>query len=141
VNSPSGRKQQWKADVSTAAAAVLAATVPPWTWPPGPLYAGDVVAKVWYFPPTAQYIDVDNGLKYTIDGLCPPLWDDKTVMRVIAERVVAPVANAALLAPIGLAATLLNAMQAAVGGPGVAGVHATAVKVEAHVPAPVGLLW
>jgi hypothetical protein len=89
------------------------------------------------------YVDVDNGLKHTIDGFNPPLLkNDKTVMRVIAERFLPPKAGASLIVPVGIVPVLLNAMQVASGAlaPGIRADHVTAVKVEAHAP-NAGGLW
>lgn len=146
VNAPT-KRDAWKTRVRTAAKLALGA----WT---GPAHPVKVTVKVFYFPASGQYIDIDNGLKYTIDALCPPaagsrwvpvgpalLQNDRTVTRVITERF--PTASAtSLVAPAGLAATLLQAWliaRPAVPG-GTPPEHATAVKVEGYTP-PAGGFW
>ena len=146
VNGPK-KRDAWKTRVSAAAKLALGG----WT---GPMHSVEVTVKVFYFPVSGQYIDIDNGLKYTIDALCPPaavskwlpagpalLHNDRAVTRVITERF--PTASAtSLVAPAGLAATLLKAwLIARPAGPGgAAPEHATAVKVKGYTP-PAGGFW
>ena len=47
----------------------------------------DATVKIFFFPATRKYADVDNAIKPTIDGLKKALLnDDRQVQRVIAER-------------------------------------------------------
>ncbi|VVP13900.1 hypothetical protein PS850_03511 [Pseudomonas fluorescens] len=71
-------------------------------------YEGAVTVKVFYFPISKQYIDVDNGLKHTIDGFAPHIRkNDKTLARIITERF-APIPSASLVVPIGLASEIAS---------------------------------
>ena len=103
VNGPK-KRDAWKTRVSAAAKLALGG----WT---GPMHSVEVTVKVFYFPVSGQYIDIDNGLKYTIDALCPPaavskwgpagpalLHNDRAVTRVITERF--PTASATSLARV-----------------------------------------
>ncbi|MGN3966812.1 hypothetical protein ACS0ZG_31925 [Burkholderia gladioli] len=137
VNSTSVKKHAWKAKVTAAANAQLAAN-----FGGGPIpaaHAGDVTVKVFFFPHTQQYLDVDNGLKHTIDAFSPPvIANDKTVTRLVAERF-APIPGASLTVPVGIAATLVTALMTASGQASVAAGGAfnpefsTAVKVESYI--------
>lgn len=137
VNATTEKKRNWKRRVNRVARIELARQF----GTSSPAYSSDVTVKVFYFPTNRQYVDVDNGLKHTIDAISPPiLQNDKTVQRLVVERFL-PVPGSSLVAPISYAATLVNAFNLANGlsRPGRA-VHATAVKVESYV-ANGGSLW
>jgi hypothetical protein len=127
VNASSAKKKVWKATVNAAAMGALGAS-------PGPPHPGEVTVKFFFFPNSTQYADVDNGIKHTLDAISPPvLANDRTVMRVIAERFV-PQPGSSLIVPMGMATTLATALMAATGqGAFLAGVgkptYATAIKV------------
>jgi len=133
VNSTSNKKNTWKALVENVARGAVAIKYP------GIIpYEGAVTVKVFYFPISQQYIDVDNGLKHTIDGFAPHiLKNDKTVARIITERF-APIPSASLVVPIGFASEIAGALMIANGagltpsGSALPKQHATAVKVEAY---------
>jgi len=132
VNGTPAKKHAWKAIVNVAASAAVAAKLPPWVGGP---YPGRTTVKLFYFPATLQYIDVDNGIKQTIDGMNPPvLLNDKDVIRVLAERI-RPVPGAGVVVPIGAAFELVQAAQIAAGtwAAGTPAKHATAVKVQKHM--------
>lgn len=132
VNGTSAKKHAWKAIVNGAASAAVAAKLPPWVGGP---YRGRTTVKLFFFPATLQYIDVDNGIKHTIDGMNPPvLLNDKDVLRVLAERV-PPVSGAGVVVPIGAAFELVQAAYIAAGtwAAAVPAKHATAVKVQKHM--------
>lgn len=144
VNSTTNKKNIWKNTVNVAANAHLVATFAPQPVPAA--HAGDVTAKIFFFPPTQQYLDVDNGLKHTIDGISPPiLANDRTIIRLVAERF-APIPGASLIVPIGFAPVLSQALAIASGQASVAAgspydpQHAVAVKVESYVDNN-GALW
>lgn len=136
----------WKTEVANKADARLIAN---FAGTPPPAYVGQVTVKVFYFPSDTMYADVDNGVKHTIDALSVPskkltpvpphariLANDKTVMRVIAERFM-PTPGAALTVPIGIAPSLAAAMLVA-NGIGAGGVpappqYATAIKMEGYL--------
>lgn len=130
VNATSGKKKAWKAAVRAAASTALGPTPPP-------PHAGEVTVKFFFFPSTRQYTDVDNGIKHTLDAISPPiLANDKTVLRVIAERFV-PEPGSSLIVPVGMAPTLAAALMIASGqtafksGVGTPA-YATAIKVIDH---------
>lgn len=134
VNGTPAKKNVWKAIVNAAASAAVAAKVPPWVGGP---YPGHTTVKLFFFPATLQYIDVDNGIKHTIDGMTPPvLLNDKDVLRVLAERI-APVPGAGVVVPIGAAFELIQAAQLAAGtwAAGTPAEHATVIKVQKHISA------
>lgn len=97
-------------------------------------YADEVTIKVFYFPKTNQYSDVDNGLKYLIDAISeekgktsnPPklLKDDSNVTRIIAERIKMTAGNLVNV-PLGAAANIAQAIFFSE--------QATAVKIEAYI--------
>ena len=133
VNSTSSKKKAWKALVEGAAKGAVA-----FKYPGGLPYEGAVTVKVFYFPINQQYIDVDNGLKHTIDGFASSIIkNDKTVARIITERFT-PVPKASLVVPIGFASEIAGALMTANGagrsatGAPVRKQHATAVKVEPY---------
>jgi hypothetical protein len=64
--------------------------------------------KVFYFPHNQQYCDVDNGLKYTIDGMAPVLMtNDRNVTRIIVERFT-KTPGASLVVPLNIASDIAN---------------------------------
>ncbi|WP_427913960.1 RusA family crossover junction endodeoxyribonuclease [Ramlibacter sp. MMS24-I3-19] len=127
VNATSAKKKVWKTAVNAAAASALGSSPPP-------PHAGEVTVKFFFFPTSRQYTDVDNGIKHTLDAISPPvLQNDKTVMRVVAERFV-PEPGSSLIVPVGIAPILANALMSASGQSAfLAGAgkpqYATAIKV------------
>lgn len=94
----------------------------------------DATVKLCFFPHNNQYLDVDNGIKHTIDAFCPPiLANDKSVQRVMAERFM-PAPGAALCAAAAASVTIANALAIQA-----AGNHATAIKVEGFANS--GAIW
>ncbi|MDZ5458014.1 RusA family crossover junction endodeoxyribonuclease [Azohydromonas lata] len=86
VNGKSKKKQAWKKGVDAATRTALAAKMPHKISAP---YDASVMVKVYLFPASKQYTDVDNVLKYTVDGMVPSLLkNDKQVDRVVAQRVI-----------------------------------------------------
>lgn len=139
VNAASVKKAVWKCNVTQCAETELTNIYHP-NAVPAP-YASDVTVKVFYFPINRQYVDIDNGLKHTIDAISPPvLKNDRLVQRLVVERFL-PVPGASVRAPITFAPTLVKAFDYA-NGRSVPGwpIHATAVKVECYV-ANGGTLW
>lgn len=148
VNGSTAKKRDWKTKVSTAGNAALSAKFAPNSFPPP--FTGAVAVKVFFFPHNKQYTDIDNGLKHTIDALCPHgkpippaapfapiLANDKTVIRLIVERF-APIPGASLIVPAGFAPTLAQALMIAngqssmaTGGP-FSPEYATAIKFELY---------
>ncbi len=124
------RKQEWQSDVLSSCQTAIARKQP--ISIPAP-YADDVTVKVFYFPKTDQYSDVDNGLKHLIDAFSeqngkisnPPklLMNDKQVMRIIAERI-KRTAGALVNVPVGSAAGIAEAISGTK--------QATAIRVEAY---------
>ena len=140
VNATSAKKWVWKKIVQDAADAELVRVHAP-NPTPGPC-THDVTVKVFYFPKNRQYIDIDNGLKHTIDAIAPKpvLHNDKLVQRLVVERF-ALAAGASMKVSILAAPTLAKAVRIATGqAMGNAPVHVTAVKVEAYA-ANGGALW
>jgi Holliday junction resolvase RusA-like endonuclease len=142
VNSTSKKKNTWKRLVEDASRGALSSG-----YPGGLKYPDSVAVKVFYFPVNKQYIDVDNGLKHTIDGLAEHILEnDRTVIRIITERFpLIPGAN--LVVPIGLGSYITGALlKAHTATPSSAGVtvqkktHVTAVKVEAYFNNK-GMFW
>lgn len=132
VNSTTLKKNTWKTLVQAAAKGALTIMYP------GVIpYAGMVTVKVFYFPINQQYIDVDNGLKHTIDGMAKNIFEnDKTVTRIIAERFPL-IPGSRLVVPIGLGSHISGALSNAhrvkpASGVTVQKTHVTAVKVEAY---------
>jgi Holliday junction resolvase RusA-like endonuclease len=126
VNATSAKKWAWKAAVNDAAVKVLGKSPPP-------PHVGEVTVKFFFFPPSRQYTDVDNGIKHTLDAISPPvLANDRTVMRVIAERFI-PEPGSSLVVPVGMASTLASALMSASGQTaslrGGLPQYATAIKV------------
>lgn len=138
VNSTSAKKTAWKLNVRSEANAALLAKYPV---PPVPSpYAGDLTAKVFFFPHNNQYLDVDNGIKHTLDAMAPPIIaNDRSVQRLIAERISA-VPGASVVVPVALAPTLLAAFNIASGAGGGSKTQATAIKVEPYA-ANNGAMW
>ncbi|WP_122669892.1 RusA family crossover junction endodeoxyribonuclease [Pseudomonas viridiflava] len=141
VNSTSGKKAAWKTLVEAAAKGAVALH-----YPGKAKSTAALTVKVFYFPINQQYIDVDNGLKHTIDGLATAIFEnDKAVTRIITERF-PPVPKASLLVPIGFAREISSALMIANGaGNSATGAplpkqHATAVKVEPYVDSN-GKFW
>lgn len=134
VNASAEKKRIWKAAVTAAAHAALGPL-------PAPPHNGEVTVKFFFFPATQQYTDVDNGIKHTLDAISPPiLANDKTVLRVVAERF-APIPGASLIVPVGMGPTLARALMTASGqATGGTGQYATAIKVEAHAGKN-GAMW
>lgn len=133
VNSTSGKKTAWKMLVEAAAEGAVALH-----YPGAAKSTAALTVKVFYFPINQQYIDIDNGLKHTIDGLATSIFtNDKAVARIITERF-PPVPKASLLVPIGFANEISNALMIANGaghsatGAPIPQQHATAVKVEPY---------
>lgn len=140
VNSTSLKKNDWKSKVNKAAKVALAAAHGQSAIPPP--HGGEVTVKIFFFPHTRQYLDVDNGLKHTIDGFSPPvLKNDRTVVRIITERFV-PSPGASLIVPVGIAPIIQDALMAASGhSPGGGGAQfSTAVKIEPFADNK-GALW
>jgi hypothetical protein len=102
--------------------------------PPAPIpYAGNLTAKFFFFPHDNQYLDVDNGIKHTLDAISPPIIkNDRSVQRLIAERISA-VPGVSLVIPAALAPTLLAAFNIASGTGGGPKVQATAIKIEPYI--------
>lgn len=139
VNATTEKKHEWKRRVNHIARMKLRFAFTPGPIPPP--YPHSVIVKIFYFPISRQYIDIDNGLKHTIDAISPPIIEnDKAIQRIVVERFL-PVPGAGLRAPISLAPTLIKAFELASGAarPG-RRVQATAVKIEPY-PAPGGTLW
>lgn len=149
VNGKSAKKLAWKQRVSNAGNAELTKKFKPNSFPAP--YASEVTVKVFFFPHNCQYTDIDNGLKHTIDALCPPanavlpaapfapiLQNDRTVLRLTVERF-APVPGSSLLVPIGFAPTLARALMIANGQASIAAggpskpEYATAIKFEPYI--------
>lgn len=130
VNSTSTKKVAWKLNVRNEANAALLAKHPV---PPVPVpYVGDLTAKFFFFPHNHQYLDVDNGIKHTLDAMAPPIIaNDRFVQRLIAERISA-VPGASVVVSAALAPTLLAAFNIANGAYGGAKTQATAIKVEPY---------
>ncbi len=129
VNAGKAKKDIWQNEVHWKATLQLhlnyfaAKKIPP-------PYKGDAVVHMIYFPMNRQYTDVDNGLKRTIDAFCPPLLkNDKTVQRIITERVLPSAGNKSIVS-IKNAASLLEAATLALGTPSQAPIYASAIKVE-----------
>lgn len=98
VNASSDKKAAWKLNVNMYADAELLNAHYPDSVPIS--YGSDVTVKVFYFLINHQYVDVDNGLKHTIDAICPPvLKNDRLVQRLIVERFL-PVPGTSISAPI-----------------------------------------
>lgn len=133
VNSTSDKKKAWKKKVYLEAHVALATASLPSSSPT----TKNVTVRIFFFPKNNQYLDVDNGIKHTIDGFSPPiLANDRTVCRLIAERFT-PKPGASLKVAAALAPTLQQAMMIANGHPGGAGSPvpkeiATAIKVEEY---------
>lgn len=67
--------------------------------------------KIFYFPNNNQFTDVDNGLKYTIDGMAPLVMvDDRNITRVVAERFVFEPGES-LVVPLHLARSIAKLLQ------------------------------
>lgn len=131
VNSTSDKKNIWQGLVKSVASGVVAAK-----YPGVSCYAGEVTVKIFYFPISQQYIDIDNGLKHTIDCLAPCIiQNDKTVTRIITERF-PPVLKKSLVVPVTFAPQIAAALSIANGRTATGGFvqkqHATAVKVEVY---------
>lgn len=130
VNSTSTKKNIWKANVNTQANVALnlkfsAPLVPP-------PHAGDMTVKLFFFPHTNQYLDVDNGIKHTLDAMSPPIIDnDRSVQRLVVERIFS-VPGTSVIVPAALAPTLLKAFNVA-RGLGAPKMQATAIKIETYV--------
>lgn len=137
VNSTSTKKNNWKSIVHREANRALNLKFPT---PPVPSpYSGDVTVKLFFFPHTNQYLDVDNGIKHTLDAMSPPIIaNDRSVQRLVAERVPS-VPGASVVVPAALAPTLLQAFNIA-NGSGPLKDQATAIKVEAYVSNN-GAMW
>lgn len=130
VNSTSVKKKTWKANVNTQANNALSLKFP--APPVPPPYAGDMTVKLFFFPHTNQYLDVDNGIKHTLDAMSPPIIkNDRSVKRLVAERV-SSVPGTSVIVPAALASTLLQASNIAM-GLGAPRNQATAIKIEAYV--------
>lgn len=137
VNSNNTKKAAWKSNVYSEASTALRAKHPG-AIPPPPS-KNDLTAKFFFFPHNNQYLDVDNGIKHTLDAICGIIIDnDRSVQRLIAERIFAApgksVVVSASLAPI-----LLAAFNSA-SGVGGSKDHATAVKVDPYINND-GAMW
>jgi len=96
------RKRIWKQLVYTEASNQYS----------GPPVSYKTTLKVFYFPHNNQYTDVDNGLKYTLDGIKNlVIDDDKQVTRIIAERFLRE-PGASLVVPLNIAAPVANVLHA-----------------------------
>lgn len=131
VNSTSAKKVAWKNNVSKEAVNALRLKYPV---PPAPMpYAGNLTAKFFFFPHNNQYLDVDNGIKHTLDAMAPSIIaNDRSVQRLIAERISA-VPGVSLVIPAALAPNLLAAFNIASGIGGGPKVQATAIKIEPYI--------
>jgi hypothetical protein len=157
VNGTSAKKLAWQTSVSDAGKAALAAKYPP-PQPAPAAHTGNTTIKVFFFPHNRQYLDIDNGLKHTIDALrvpapsvaakqphAPILADDRTIFRLITERF-PPRPGASLVVPAGFAPTLARALMVANGRSGNASSatsqpeFATAIKFESYADDE-GALW
>lgn len=137
VNSTSIKKNAWKANVNVRANVALNLKFP--APPVPPPYVGDMTVKMFFFPHTNQYLDVDNGIKHTLDAISPPIIkNDRTVQRLVAERI-SSVPGTSLIVPAALAPTLLQAFNIA-SGLGAPKSQATAIKIEAYVSNN-GAMW
>ncbi|WP_156425888.1 hypothetical protein [Herbaspirillum rubrisubalbicans] len=143
------KKDSWKAIVRAECAATIASGTQ--TLMPLP-YPKSSIVKVYFFPTTKQYFDLDNGLKYTLDGinqftagndakrlgLVPTphtlITDDRNVARIVAERVVLK-PGASIVARIGAVQMFLNAYAAALAAavPGAPKPYGVAIKVEPFI--------
>lgn len=131
VNSTSAKKLAWKSIVRGEAVAALLLKYP--TQPAPMPYAGDLIAKFFFFTHNNQYLDIDNGIKHTLDALAPPIIvNDRSVQRLIAERISA-VPGASLVVPAAMATTLLTAYTIAIGAGGGPKDQATAIKIEPYL--------
>ncbi|WP_313049758.1 RusA family crossover junction endodeoxyribonuclease [Atlantibacter subterraneus] len=93
VNGCKARKDSWKAQVQSKVMALYT----------GGKNGEKFTVKIFYFPHNEQYCDIDNGLKYTIDGMASDLMDnDKTVTRIITERF-PKIPGASLIVPLNIA--------------------------------------
>ncbi|MGN9435040.1 MULTISPECIES: RusA family crossover junction endodeoxyribonuclease [Pseudomonas] len=134
VNGTALKKNAWKVLVSAAAGAAVSSKFPGAAGCPRA-----VTVKVFFFPINNQYIDVDNGLKHTIDALSPSvILNDKAVFRIITERFL-PLPKNALLVSVAHAAEIAEAMMIANGtarsakGKLVPKQHVTTIKVEDYL--------
>ncbi len=139
VNASTSKKAKWKRRVDrTVRIELIRAHLPK---PVPAVYAAEVTVKVFYFPTNKQYVDIDNGLKHTIDALAPhTLTNDKLVQRLVVERFL-PVPGSSMKVPITYGASLAKAFDLANGvtHPG-RPLHATAVKLEPYISNG-GALW
>ncbi|NBD00720.1 RusA family crossover junction endodeoxyribonuclease [Atlantibacter hermannii] len=93
VNGSKARKDSWKAQVKSKAIALYT----------GGKIGEKLTVKIFYFPHNEQYCDIDNGLKYTIDGMADVLMkNDRTVTRIITERF-PKIPGASLIVPLNIA--------------------------------------
>lgn len=140
VNGTSQEKQDWRRDIAAATDAKLTQKfagqpVPkPYLTSKGVPKAvgGKATVKVFFFPHNQQYIDIDNGLKYTIDGIAEALLtNDKLVSRIVSERFL-PGPGISIIAPASRYSTLAAAL--AISSPSAAsamlGRDVVAIKIE-----------
>jgi hypothetical protein len=154
VNGAWQEKKQWKITIANATNDALVKKFLPKPVPktfatskgiPKP-YGGEATVKVFFFPHSNQYIDIDNGLKYTIDGIAEALMtNDKYVTRIISERFL-PVVGTSVVAPLSMLSTLTTAFNIAntpkslPGGGFTPAPDVTAIKVEVYNPNG-GVYW
>lgn len=140
------KKDDWKDIVRSQCAATIAKRTE--TLTPLP-FAKSSLVKAYFFPPTKQYFDLDNGLKYTLDAInhatasedakrlglpvVPQtlVTDDCHFVRIIAERVVLR-PGASLVTRIHSVPVLMGAYQSVTKAraAGSARLYGVAIKVE-----------
>lgn len=128
------KKAAWMGAVHSALLSKLAMKSPP-AFP----YPDNVTVKIFFFPMNGQFLDIDNGLKHTIDAFkWPLLMDDKLVSRLITERF-RPTPGATVSVTAASAPLLWHCWRVSQGllGPRK---YATAIRVEEHIPDG-GALW
>lgn len=124
VNAGTQNKNNWKAIVANAAKNAISSTYIK--------NGGEVEVKIFFYPENNQYIDIDNGLKYTIDGFAELLIvNDRNVTRIISERFPCN-PGASVVVPINAAVSVLNALRIQIANPKNKE-HVTAVKLEDYI--------
>lgn len=123
VNADTTNKNNWKAIVAKAANDAISKTYIK--------HGGDVEVKIFFYPENNQYIDIDNGLKYTIDGFAQVLIvNDRNVTRIISERFPSN-PGASLTVPINAALNVLTSLRTQNANPRNRK-HITAIKLEQY---------
>ncbi|MHA4870075.1 hypothetical protein ACXZ1M_20505 [Duganella sp. PWIR1] len=146
ANGSWNEKKQWKLDIAKATNDALVKKFLPNPVPKPHLtkkgvakaYGGQATIKVFFFPHSNQYIDIDNGLKYTIDGIAESLMtNDKYVTRIISERFL-PMPGTSVVAPLARLNVLTTALSLAntptlmAGGGVTPAPDVTAIKIETY---------